>query len=244
MLIVRNTPDQLELVEAYLGFPSSIYSESVVNVTTIVEFIEVDARTLSDWIFENRLDSDGTVLRKMVQGLVRDGSARVVETSVIVGRSGQRAKTESVSQAIYTSELEQSELPESVILSSGSDIDESAVMATATEYRNLGITTEVDPVIGADDITLNINLSPSLIANDERTVWPNAEVDANSRQEMPTFYRSQITTQIALSDGHYAFLGTGKPQSPRLEGVDDSVLAIFVRGDISRVNASSGRVTK
>ncbi len=233
VLIVRNTLDQLELVEAYIDTGCNLVAEK--QVTAIVEFIEVDARTLSDWTFENRLDTDGTPLRKMLQALVREGEARVVETSVIICRSGQRARTESVSEVTYTSELEQRELPESVSLSAGSEAEEGAVIGAATEYRNVGITTEVDAVIGADEITIDLNLAPSLIAVGEPTVWPNAEVDANSRQEMPSFYRSKITTQVTLKDGRYAFLGTSKPLTPSLEGVDHSVLAIFVRGDISRV---------
>ena len=233
LLIVRNTVDQLELIEAYIDSGCQPGHEK--QVTVIVEFIEVDAGTLSDWTFANRLDSDGTPLRTMLQDLVRQGTARVVETSVIICRSGQRAKTESVSHVIYTSELEPPELPESVSLADGSKVAEGAVVVAATEPRNVGITTEVDAVIGADEVTLDISLAPSLIAEGERSVWPNADVDANSRQQMPGFYRSQITTQVTLKDGRYAFLGTGKPRTPSLDRVDDSVFAIFVRGDISRV---------
>jgi len=232
LLTVRNTPEQFELIEAYIA---SLTQRGERQVAAIIEFIEVDVRILSDWIFENRLATDGTPLRKMLQNLVREGSARVVETSVINCRSGQRAKTESVSEFIYTSELEQQDLPESVNLMGDGRLQEAAVNVTAMEYRYVGVTTEVDAVIGADEVTLDLSLSPGLVAQGERTIWPNAEVNANSRQEMPGFHHSQIATQVTLLDGHYAFLGTLKTQKSGGDGSENKALAIFVRGDISRL---------
>lgn len=232
-VIIRNTPDQLELVDAYLG--GCDLGSGSNQITTIVEFIEVDSRILSDWMFENRLDSDGTPMRRMLQKLVRQQKARVVETSVVVGKSGHRVEAESVRALIYSRETDPSEIPEKVALAQGSEAPATGIVAAAFEYREIGQSLVVEAVLGADGVTVDLSLAPRIIAEDKMTQWPSEEVEAVFRQDMPTFHRVQITTEVVVTDGSYAFLGTANPQESSLEGVEDSVLAIFVRADVGHV---------
>ena len=70
----------------------------------------------------------------------------LVTTASVSALSGQRAKVENIDEVIYHTEIDWDE-------------DEDIVIPAAFETRNMGTTFEVDPVIGADDFTIDLNFS-------------------------------------------------------------------------------------
>jgi len=237
-LIVRNTEDQHELVEAYL---ESLVSSAERQVHVIVEFIEVFHEQLSDWLFENRMQGDGTELREVVQEWVRSDEATILETAMVTARSGQRAKVESVSEWIYPTEYDPSEIPADLELGGGSELSPTPPNPAAFECRNLGLTLEVDPVIGADDTTIDLNLAPELVELEDYNEWPHEDAEDRFRVNVPTFYTMKVTTQVTLIDGRYAFLGTMRPLRAREPSGEDVVVLGFVRADLGVVQTWSVR---
>lgn len=86
------------------------------QVHVIVEMIEVEHDDFSDWIQENPLKSDATDFRTSVQAWVKAKRAKVRETMVTLARSGQRAKTEAITEVIYPTEFDPGTLPANVTL--------------------------------------------------------------------------------------------------------------------------------
>ncbi|MEM1442890.1 MAG: hypothetical protein AAGF67_11150, partial [Verrucomicrobiota bacterium] len=201
------------------------------QIHVLVEYIEVNHLDFSDWLLENRLSGDGTPLREEVQKWARAGEASILESVIVTARSGQRAKVESISEHIYPTEYDPPEIPNELTQAKDSDTPVTGVTPTAFETRNVGVTVEVDPVIGADDTTIDLNLAPEIVKLEGHTTWANDEHHEESQVRLPTFYTMKTTTQVTLLDGEYAFLSTLRPLEPAEKGRDALVL-LFVRADL------------
>ena len=78
------------------------------------------------------VDNYGTPGERTLDRLTA-GEAELAETSLVMGKSGQRSKVESIREVRYPSEF---------------DSDKSGLpVPTAFELKNQGTTSEVDPVI-------------------------------------------------------------------------------------------------
>ncbi|NNE90040.1 MAG: hypothetical protein HKN23_00185 [Verrucomicrobiales bacterium] len=238
-LIIRNTEDQFELIDAFLQTLGP--GDAELQIHLIMEYIEVDHDLFSEWLFDNRLTSDGTPLRIEVQKWVKGGKATIIETALITARSGQRAKTEAITEFIYPTEMDPPEIPNTVTLSGDAKAPQTGVNPTAFETRNLGLTLEVDPVLGADNSTVDLNLSPEIVKHIGFGTWPSEDSDPFSKIQMPTMYTQKISTQVTVTDGNYAFLGTTRPDKPADPKVTDNPIVLqFVRPDVAKVKAWGG----
>jgi len=236
LLVVRNTEEQLELVEAYL---TPLGPDVLQQIMVVVEFIETDHDRLSDWMLNNQLLQGGHGLRQDVQAWVERGDASIVEISVVNGRSGQRCKTESILETRYPTEPGTPDLPNEVELEgTASAVTPAGAVPSAWETRNCGFTLEVDPIVSPDNHTISLNFAPESVRLRGYTHWPPepaqpAEVDFTVSQ--PRFQATRITNQLVASDGHYALLGSVRPpQSEDPERVDPVVL-VFARADLMEI---------
>ncbi len=230
-LVVINTEEQLDLVEIYF---SPLLPDPVEQIHIFVEYIEVEAALYHDWMFENRITGDGTPLRKQAQKWVKSGDATHLDTAIVTARSGQRAKTESISEVIYPTTTVSSRVPNTVLLEGKTaKAPVTGVSGSNIETRHVGTTLEVDPIVGADNLTIDLNLSPEIVKRNGFTHWPPEDGDPLFTVSMPRFHTMKITTQVTLHHGHYGFLGTTKPQKAAVEDRKDPLVMTFVRGDIS-----------
>ena len=93
---------------------------------------------------------------------------------------------------------------------------------TAFETRNTGVTLEVDPVLGADEFTIDLNLAPEVVEFDGfinygspistastnlLTGAPERVIVTDNRIEMPIFNVRKVTTQVTVWDGQTVALG-------------------------------------
>lgn len=231
-LVMRNTMEQLEHLELLLedfqeqGTPRQIH--------IVVEFIEVMGALYHDWMFENRITSDGTPLRKQAQDWIRSGEATVLDTAIVTARSGQRAKTESVSSVLYPTEPGVPEIPNEIFLEGeGTESPIARNVPSAIETRNVGTTLEVDPVLGADNFTIDLNLAPELVRQNGVVDWPPENELPIFTVSMPRFYTMKVTTQLTTTHNRYQFMGTCKPMEPAVEGRKNPIVLLFARADIA-----------
>ena len=237
-LTVRNTVEQLDLISMYVAH---IDGQREKQIHIIWEMIEVEHSDFSDWLFDNRLNTDGTALRKWAQEKIEDDDGAIIESTLITARSGQRAKTVSIHEFIYPTEFDPPEIPNEVELKGNAKAPITAVSPTAYETRNVGTTFEVDPVIGSDNTTIDLNLAPEKVELEGYTIWPHEDIDPLFKQRMPTFYSMRITTQVTVTDGNYAFLGTTRPLEGSVEGIEDPIVLSFVRADVGVVPLAKPR---
>lgn len=217
------------------NFLDQIVSESERRIFTVHERIEVDHFDFSDWLLENRLDHDGTELRKTVQGWAEQDRATILGTATISVRPGQRGKAESGKEYIYPTEPGVPELPNQLKLSGNAEAPIVSRIPSAFETRNIGNLLEVDTVLGHDDVTVGLNLMPQTVDLKE-VIRIQAEPEGNfSSVDMPIFYTQKITTQVSLLTGRYIFLGTTQPLESSDPERKNPLVLNFVRADVGTV---------
>jgi Flp pilus assembly secretin CpaC len=182
-------------------------------------------------------------LRSKLKKMIEEEDAEIIDTAVVMARSGQRAKVESIREMIYPTEyiparsVEQDEAePESDEEEDDETNGHGAVLPTPSKFetRNVGTTLEVDPVLGADERTIDLSLSPEIVYHagyEDYGVYVEEESEVVAK--MPIFYTMKVTTQVTVIDGEYCFVGV---QSP-LDMEDDrsareQKVMVFIKADV------------
>jgi Flp pilus assembly secretin CpaC len=180
------------------------------------------------------LSTDGGPLRKKLDALIEKGEARVIETSVVNARSGQKATVESISEFIYPTEYE----PGGIVGQADGKKEISKLpLPTAFETNNLGVTVEIEPTVGVDPRLIDLRILPEikyLVGSSKYGSHKDGESEVEI--EMPTFYKLSVNTSATLMSGQQLLLAaqtpvnveTGKPH-PDLRAM------VFVKAEVCYV---------
>lgn len=228
------------------------------SIGILVEFIKLDHLKANELLrIHAPKGADAQELRDELAVLIKDESAELLETTWIHARSGQRAKTESIDEVIYPTEWlpasafnqgQDSQEAASGGLGDGSDdqrltsasqsdtsVDENEaeppnLIPSSFETRNVGVTFEVDPVLGADGRTIDLSLAPELVYHlgDKFLAREGHEETAKGLEHVsiPRFYSMKVSTQVTTKDGNYVILTILTP-----EDGDDRIL-VLLRADV------------
>ncbi len=207
-----------------------------------VEFVELPHETLTKLLFlRSPKKADATELRKQVQELVTKNEAKVLETQILVSRSGGKATGESIHEFIYPSEYEAF-----CAVLNGTETDkfpnaikppDNPAIPTSFETRNVGSTLEIEPTIGEDNRMMDLRFVPEFLWHTGNTVWYEGKDSSGNpfKVQEPDFYCVRMNTSITCIDGQNTFVGALSPKDSK--GVLDTTrkLMIFVKCDILTV---------
>ncbi len=210
------------------------------GVGILIEYISLSHTTANELLRKiGTKATDAGDTRKQLDGMIDRGDAELLETAWVRSRSGQRAKTLSVLEKIYPTEYDPPEIPNlignigrAVPLKKGDPtIHMTHGNPAAFETRNVGITLEVDPVIGADQTHINLNLAPEIVKylGENYVFREGREHTARGVDHisMPIFYTWRETHQIEVADGSYNLLAIHTPHDDPKKRV-----LIFIRADL------------
>lgn len=151
-----------------------------------------------------------------------------VTSPSIVTKSGQRANITIAREFIYPTEFDPPQVPQQVggaINIGGTlynfDIPDVVPITpstpTAFEMRNVGVSLEVEPVVGDNNRTVDLNLVPSstdfegFIDYGEDIPIPNRATGTVVNQQndilQPVFRSNKVTTSVTIWDGNTVVLG-------------------------------------
>ncbi len=200
------------------------------EVSIQVEYIALEHAEVSELLSKHAGSADASALRKDVQRAVEEEEGEILETFWVRALSGQRAKVESIHETIYPTEYDPPEIPDELTLHKADpgSFQGTPANPAAFETRNVGSTLEIDPVLGADGETIDLNLVPEIVEHVEDTYLdrPDTEIDENSDIRMPLFYTMKVTTALTMKDGTYALIGVLRPRDDQ-----DLRVMVFVRAD-------------
>ncbi len=152
----------------------------------------------------------------------------------VTTKSGQRAVIEIIREFRYPTEFEPPQIPQN-FGSQGGNINLGAGVGqsprsfpvtpttpTAFETRNTGVTLEVEPVIGPDGYTIDLNLIPQVVefegfinygspiqttGSNPITGVPETTVITPNVINQPIFSTRKVTTSVSIFDGQTVALG-------------------------------------
>lgn len=167
----------------------------------------------------------------VVRALSQSKGVDLMSAPSVVTRSGQRAKIEVVREFIYPTEFDPPEIPDTfsstVVAGTGagtgaaSSFPVTPTTPTGFEMRSVGVTMEVDPVIGNDGYTIDLNLAPEVVEfegfiNYGSPIRSNGVDGAGNpvqieltenRIEQPIFATRKVTTAVTIWDGQTVAIG-------------------------------------
>src|SRR6478609_4130613 len=135
------------------------------QVRVSVQYIELPHTVMTDLLADG--ETDEAKLHDQAIAFTKVGKAKILETSIIVCRSGEKALTESVREEIYPTEVMPPGLPcgGPIHLSPGDPQPMKQRTYTAFDTRNTGTTLEVEAIVHPDDSRfIELRLVPEIVS--------------------------------------------------------------------------------
>jgi len=160
-------------------------ARDAVNLLTTIEtwsLSQADFAAILDGPADERAPYD------QLEELAKAGKAKLVGLMAINSKSGLRAVVESMNEVRYPTEFDPA-----------GRVGEIA-FPVAWEARNAGDTLEVEPILGPDGKTIDVNLVPQVVLFDGFKEW-----------QQPNFHTAKVMTSLYVQSGRPAFLSTASP---------------------------------
>lgn len=207
-------------------------------IRVYLEYIEVPHETLTDLMAGKHGRGSGTLHRE-VRALVKRKKAHILESCIAVARPGQKMSIESMMEHITPTEYEPSSFPSSLpTLPLGAEfkIPLRPDPTNAFEVRNVGVTLEIEPNIGADEEIIELRLAPEITWFLRNENW-HEHVDQWGEAHIlqPVHESKRLSTAVTLRKGKFALIGVLTP-TLKTGGFDPRQrLMVFVRADVVKV---------
>lgn len=191
------------------------------NVGVVVQYIDVKRERWQKWLAENQPTLNATPLRKEVETWIAAGDANLAESSLVMGKSGQRAKVESVKFQYY---------PTNFVEAVGGQ-----GFADAYDCRNVGTTTEIDPILATDG-AVALNFAPERVHySGENPPQTETGVDPGDIR-FPVFESQKSYPSLASDPQAWGLVGCERS----LEKGESHQTLVFLRPIIHRFMEPSG----
>lgn len=168
----------------------------------------------------------------IIRSIKQKSGADLLTTPSTVVRPGQRSKIEAYREFIYPTEYDPPEIPQSVNQGGNGTVNIDPITGlpsfgqnaggqtfpvtpshpTAFEMRPVGTTLEVEPVIGEDGISVNLNLSPEIVRfegflNYGSPITTGTDILTSNEILMPVFNTIKESTNVTVYDGANVVIG-------------------------------------
>lgn len=215
---------------------SALKGETFQNLVHVFEFIEVDHADVLDWLENNPGAPDGNTMRADVQKWIEADKGEVIISQMLMGRSSQRGKAQSVRELIYPTEFDPIQwMP-------------AAPFSVAYETRDVGGMFEVDSVI-LDGGDIAVNAAPEMVEYvGEAFQRPEPEGTVQEGDvRLPMFQTIRTTLQTTMAPGDWRLLSIENPSAKNrsMEGdalERDRKVLVFLRLDVGEFSVPSSDV--
>jgi hypothetical protein len=202
-----------------------------------VELVQADGALLRRLGGEMSSLADHTAALKTLEESAAQGSATILRTAWLETRSGQRATFEAITEYMEPGP------PTLFRAAKEGDKDVSAPSSNLSvehETRTVGLRFELDPVIGPDGRTIDVNFA---LSYDTAPPAPRPEPAGGGEKVLRAgstttdFRRIEVTSALTLTSGATRLLGIWKPAgNAELENAD-ILQAAFMKVDLIKVEA-------
>ncbi|MCB1063522.1 MAG: hypothetical protein KDN20_11450 [Verrucomicrobiae bacterium] len=219
-ITVRQTREQMSLVEAVLSVRYPSGTKAINSRIEIYEFPSASALKLQQSAedqSDNSREWEETLRR------VKEGTATFITSATVLSRSGRRAGVQDTFEVIYAEDFDQQ------------NAEESKSVIPDFSTQNVGTALEVEPVIGGDGETIDINLSLEYHTSPPTKETVNMAVPGTEKAFdvlTPVFHAKKITTQLTLMDGEVKLIGAWRPTGKLEFETRDVMQVAFLKVDI------------
>jgi hypothetical protein len=220
-LIVRNTPESLDLVSAYVSSLKEDVAKSVILTATVFEAPSKVILALSDQML--RLPDH----REALETLRGAAHTKLLSAAWIESRSGQLATVSAEKEFHYVSRVDVQSGPEKP-----GDPNRGEEFSFETEKVMWGTSLEVTPLIGPDGATIDVSVV--LEFDYAPPLWQGSAPKAADRVVFsgPQLrrFRQELDSNLILRSGTTRMLGYWKPEGK--ENAGDVLQVAFIRATL------------
>lgn len=151
----------------------------------------------------------------VIRSLSQTKGINLMASPTVVTKSGQKASVTIAREFIYPTEFDPPQIPQSTGI--GSVVPVTPTTPTAFEKRDVGYSLEVEPVVGENGKTVDLNLVPSSVEFEGFVDYGSpiplagSSVVAGSTTPnhilQPIFRTNKVTTSVSIWDGNTIVLG-------------------------------------
>ena len=167
----------------------------------------------------------------VVRALNQQKGVDLLSAPRVTTKSGQKATIEIIREFIYPTQFQPPQIPQTVGATSGilgaagggggGTFPVTPTTPTNFEKRNTGVTLEVEPVIGPDNYTIDLNLQPQVVDFDGFINYgspiqttstdllgiPHTNLITANVINQPVFDTRKVSTSVSVFDGATVVLG-------------------------------------
>lgn len=168
-------------------------------VSINAQIVEAESSVVNEAVKQVKTQADHSAALAALDALVSQKKAIYVGDLHVETRSGTRVSLDRGEGRTYISEM---------------TVDESRRSSTASEERTAGTRLELEPTIGADGETMELNYSLEHHYRAPHEHWDKISAAGESVVETPNidFHKAQVTTGITLLGGMTKLIGIWKPE--------------------------------
>jgi hypothetical protein len=189
-------------------------------------------------------ESRGDLLHAKAITLAKQGKAEILETCVLVCRSGNKTISESIREEIYPTEypspLQWNLPPSPEQVATRRPINPMFRGITAFETRNTGVSIQMEPTFGANESLIDLRIIPEIVTPVRLDTWMEHKDqwgDASIR--MPVYETWRTNTNITLHVGKFELISIITPKLGAPAPAASRRILVFVRADIIPVPVES-----
>jgi hypothetical protein len=207
------------------------------SIRVSVQYIEVAHPVLTEMLAGK--DKGGPAMHAKAITLAKDGKAKILETCMVVCRSGQKATIESLREVIYPPEYH----PPEIVWDPPPTPEQRAAMApnfpvnpvfrsiSVFETRNTGVTFEIEPTLGANEQIIDLRFVPEIVNLLRVDTWmEHTDEWGDASLRMPVFETWRVNSSVSLLAGQFEMVSVITPKSA--PPAVSRKLLVFVRADV------------
>jgi len=205
------------------------------QIRVSLQFIEVPHSTLTEMLAAR--ENSGQALHDKAFALSKADQAKILETCMVVCRSGEKATVQSNREEIYPTEYAPPGLPgsfSSTPARSNLDTPMNPLFRTPTAFdtRNTGVTFEVETLLSSNG-TIDLRLGPEIVTRLRLENWiEHIDQWGDGSVRMSIYESMRVKTSINVAPGKFELVSALTPKASAPVPAVSRKILVFVRADI------------
>ena len=185
-------------------------------------------------------EPNSKILFAATQKLVSQEKAKVVHSTILLARSGEKSTVASIREIIHPAELEGSGISGSF---TPEDHQRMQRMSGAIrphppvfQTRNVGTSLEVEPSWSEDGHTIDLRFAPEWLQMPDMVHWvTHTDAWGETDIKSPVFYSMEVATAVTLTNGQFELINTFSPMDAKGKPDPSRKILLFVKATITPV---------
>jgi hypothetical protein len=218
------------LLAALLSGISSASQDPPAQVRVCVQYIEVSHPALTELLGGG--ETGGHAIHAQARALAEKGDAKILETAMVVCRSGWKASTQSVLEETYPSEYYPDGL-DSMGLAEIPYTDSSSRSFPSFEVKETGIRLEAEVTIGERSNLIDVRFIPEFVRRLRLDTWfEHKDQWGDSTMRWPVYEKWSTSAILSLQSGKFELASVINPKDQDPPPAVSRRILLFVRADI------------